>query len=752
MRFNVFLSHRSQDKPVVRRVGIALKKRGLSVWLDEWELVPGRPWQEALEEIIKTTESVAVFVGASGLGPWEDVEMRACLDQFVKRKLPVIPVLLPGAKTQPELPLFLQSFKWVDLRNGIEPDGLDQLVWGITGTQPQHERSDDLPVSPEFGIRVTFSLDQDYSTFDKSQFISKLRVSFDVRLRDVTIVISEGSTLVTLVDSNPTGELNEVIQRIRSEEPISAQFVVAARVLSLNWRVNQEEFEWKPRRVAEQAKVIFPLHGIRTRGEWVQTASNTLALSTVEFGTGWVCRLEGWNYGYYNVFQFLTPWSRSAKVEWFRRQYTKEMDDRQVLVDEAANRYPSIIAHSFGTYILGNALLKYKDIRFNKIILVGSILPRSFPWKALMDRGQVQAIRNEFGIDDHWTQVSSWFVLGTGSSGTNGFLALHFPANDSRFEQEEFLYKHSDYFDRRHIQASWRRFLEKGVCTSDSGTSRDIRMRHVRGDHRWSQLIAACLFIVICSLPLIPAGPLAYRAIIGSDPQLVLTGAEFKEEYLTAQRNGSLATCRLRNGAVLDDASPLRVHVVPEFRPVKPVLRFAGPLDSEHAPSVNVTITFNEAQDLRPFDWIEVSGDGRLSNDLSPQIDNSQIQNQQLHADGCSVFRDLYDEQNKTYAATIISKDNDLTIAPFTWVRWKCRILLYDAIAPSVLYACPVDQSGVNCVEFSVGGGPLFCTEVDASQGAAISEGEIFWILGRIVKFKGQQLVLDQVRLETKVN
>ncbi len=134
--FDVFLSHNSQDKPIVRELAQALESRNIKVWLDEEQLIPGRPWQEALETIIKTTRTVAVLIGKSGLGPWEAPEMRACLEQFVKRKLPVIPVLLPDASITPELPLFLQSFTWVDLRGGLTEQLLDRLEWGITGIKP----------------------------------------------------------------------------------------------------------------------------------------------------------------------------------------------------------------------------------------------------------------------------------------------------------------------------------------------------------------------------------------------------------------------------------------------------------------------------------------------------------------------------------------------------------------------------------------------------------------------------------------
>jgi formylglycine-generating enzyme required for sulfatase activity len=135
-RFDVFLSHNSQDKPAVIELAQRLKARGLRVWLDVWELRPGHPWQEALEEIIETTRAAAVLVGENGIGPWEDAEMRACLDEFARRKLTVVPVLLPGCPEQPKLPLLLRRFTWVDFRAGKEAEGFHRLVWGITGEKP----------------------------------------------------------------------------------------------------------------------------------------------------------------------------------------------------------------------------------------------------------------------------------------------------------------------------------------------------------------------------------------------------------------------------------------------------------------------------------------------------------------------------------------------------------------------------------------------------------------------------------------
>ncbi len=141
MSFDVFLSHNSDDKPDVQRLGEALRKRNVTVWLDEWELRPGLPWQDALENIISNCKSAVVCVGSDGIGPWEDPEMKALLRRFVAERktgnvLPIIPVLLPGAPDDVQLPLFLAEFTWVDLRDGLKRDGLDRLEWGITDVKP----------------------------------------------------------------------------------------------------------------------------------------------------------------------------------------------------------------------------------------------------------------------------------------------------------------------------------------------------------------------------------------------------------------------------------------------------------------------------------------------------------------------------------------------------------------------------------------------------------------------------------------
>ena len=130
--FDVFLCHNGADKAEVKQIALQLRARGILPWLDEWELQPGRTWQTELEKQIASIKSSAVFLGREGIGPWQEQEVSAFLREFVTRRAPVIPVILPTASTTPTLPIFLRGITWVDFRKQ-DPDPFETLIWGITG-------------------------------------------------------------------------------------------------------------------------------------------------------------------------------------------------------------------------------------------------------------------------------------------------------------------------------------------------------------------------------------------------------------------------------------------------------------------------------------------------------------------------------------------------------------------------------------------------------------------------------------------
>jgi hypothetical protein len=148
--YHVFLSHSSDDKSLVEDLARRLRQDGFNPYLDEWHLVPGELWQEALEGALGKSDTCAVFLGEK-LGPWQNEEMRAALARHVReRHFRVIPVLLPGALRTGEndLPLFLRGKTWVDFRNGINDLDYRRLISGIRGVGPDDGGSTVTPSPP----------------------------------------------------------------------------------------------------------------------------------------------------------------------------------------------------------------------------------------------------------------------------------------------------------------------------------------------------------------------------------------------------------------------------------------------------------------------------------------------------------------------------------------------------------------------------------------------------------------------------
>ena len=135
--FDVFLAYNSADELTVESIAVELRRRGLNPWFAKWSLAPGRQFQAEFDRVFFSIGAVAAFFGSAGVGPWEDLEIRAAIQQFVRRSVPVIPVLLPGSPEHVEMPIFLREFVAVRFQQSIhEEDAIDRLQWGIEGRHP----------------------------------------------------------------------------------------------------------------------------------------------------------------------------------------------------------------------------------------------------------------------------------------------------------------------------------------------------------------------------------------------------------------------------------------------------------------------------------------------------------------------------------------------------------------------------------------------------------------------------------------
>jgi len=73
--YDVFLSHSAKDNPVVRDVAERLRKDGLRVWFDEWEIRPGDSIPAKIEEGLERSRVLVLCMSANAFGSdWAQLE------------------------------------------------------------------------------------------------------------------------------------------------------------------------------------------------------------------------------------------------------------------------------------------------------------------------------------------------------------------------------------------------------------------------------------------------------------------------------------------------------------------------------------------------------------------------------------------------------------------------------------------------------------------------------------------------------
>jgi len=194
---------------------------------------------------------------------------------------------------------------------------------------------------------------------------------------------------------------------------------------------------------------VLALHGMNTRGPWQEDFNWMLSRAY-----GYSVPVAIYKYG------VVRP---GAILRFRQRQLTKRLLQRiKRLSGESSGSgfggVPDVIAHSFGTWLIGHALESDRTLRLGRIILIGCILRPDFNWGSLLDQGQVDAVLCHYSTGDFWARIAHYVIPDSGPSGRRGFndrdVVAHFETKDL---------PHSGYFDQRKMdefyKSVWQPFL-----------------------------------------------------------------------------------------------------------------------------------------------------------------------------------------------------------------------------------------------------------------------------------------------------
>ena len=196
---------------------------------------------------------------------------------------------------------------------------------------------------------------------------------------------------------------------------------------------------------SKHEQVLVLIHGIRTQAEWQERF-----LGLIRKHTG--IQVFPIKYGYFDALKFWFP------------IFTRRQAINRVLYElrDIRKRYTSaeitVVAHSFGTYIVTRILAEHPDVVLYRVLFSGAIVSPSFRWDMVPEFPQGGVV-NDCGSRDIWPVMAKIFSWGYGPSGTFGI-------GSSRITDRYHDLSHSGFFVDQFMERFWIPFVLNGDIVS----------------------------------------------------------------------------------------------------------------------------------------------------------------------------------------------------------------------------------------------------------------------------------------------
>jgi hypothetical protein len=176
----------------------------------------------------------------------------------------------------------------------------------------------------------------------------------------------------------------------------------------------------------QEKDYVYFVHGIRTYGEWTRRFKDSLkANRSVESGSR--------NYGRFPLLRFLLPAPYLRDILDLMRNDLRLLRDRGYRI--------TIVAHSFGAYLVYRLLRRDKFLTINRLVLCGAVIQRRARWVDIkyFDKQVKEEIVNLCGLRDPFPALAELACRRFGASGVVG-------AGDPSVEDRYYPIGHGGFF------------------------------------------------------------------------------------------------------------------------------------------------------------------------------------------------------------------------------------------------------------------------------------------------------------------
>jgi hypothetical protein len=268
---DVFLSHSHADKDFVRRLAWDLKRYGVRVWYDEWEIKVGDSLREKVELGIKESSWLLVVLSPTSVeSKWVRVELNAAFARELERESVFI---LPLLYRDCSIPTFLQDKVYADFRT--------EYGWGLRAllerVLPDEQLSDRLPSSSHHSSTEAANLRRIWLSGMLHIFIDQHNGRYEHK-QWVELLTQIESRGFTPYDEADVGKL---LERLKEQ-----------------WSINRNRFRSE---LSPAVEWIFPAHYISqvepiVRGDdvfWAAADYHTYRVNFMDGSAIWETKLDG---------------------------------------------------------------------------------------------------------------------------------------------------------------------------------------------------------------------------------------------------------------------------------------------------------------------------------------------------------------------------------------------------------------------------------------------------------------------------
>ena len=239
------------------------------------------------------------------------------------------------------------------------------------------------------------------------------------------------------------------------------------------------------------------VHGMNTRGPWQEELSWRIA-NKFRYHAPVLIYKYGWA-----TIDVLAPLIQQRLAKELGRKIRSAV---QYAAKSGIADPPDLVAHSFGT-LLFSLLLRdseFDDLKFGRVITVGSIIRPDFDWSPYLAAGRIEAVLNHTGGKDIPVRIAQYIIPGSGPGGYVGYL----DQTVTNVMSKDFV--HSSALEEQHqtvLLANgglWDRFLR--YPKAGFNDAEQFRPSEWKGASVITRCLGKLAGIAIFALALVPSG------------------------------------------------------------------------------------------------------------------------------------------------------------------------------------------------------------------------------------------------------